>query len=124
MTYSGQERRTQDHRDPVIICTQEDKINEMHTDVVEIKGDVKKLDLRINGSLEKISDHITEGRSWRQLIVGIAVSLVLTILGGIYTAFTISYNLGNYTKQIAVNTNRLDVIEEEHREWVKDGKFR
>lgn len=105
----------QDHRNETIICKQEDKINTIATSVTETNGEIKSLNLRINGALEKIAAHMTEGEGYRKLIVGTAISLVLSILGGIVTVATLSYHLGSYTRQIAVNTDRLNEIESDHK---------
>lgn len=107
---------TQDHRDPIIICKQEEKINEISENVIETKGEIKSLNLRINGALEKIANHMTEGEGYRRLIVGTAISLVLSILGGIVTVVTLAYHLGAYTRQISVNTERLNIVEQDHKD--------
>lgn len=109
--WNGVERRAQDHTSPVIICKQEKEIKDMSLGITEIKGDVKLLNNRINGSMEKIASHMQEGEGYRRLLITTAVSLVLAIIGGAVTAGSICYNLGQYTQQIAVNTKRLEVIE-------------
>ena len=114
--------RVQDHRDPVIICKQEDNIKTLVVDVAEIKGDVKNLDVRINGSMDKIACHLTEGEGYRKLIIGTAVSLALSILGGVLTTWIVTsqlgYTMGKFANQIEVNTKLLDIDEEIHRETV------
>ena len=76
-----------------------------------IKGDVKVLSTRINGSLDKIGSFMESGLWYRRLIITTAVSLVLTILGGIFTASSISYYVGGTFKQVQINTKRLDLLE-------------
>jgi hypothetical protein len=119
MLSSGKDLRNQDHRDSVIICKQEEKINDIFIDITEINGSLKALNLRINGVLDKIATHMVEGESYRRLIVGTAVSLVIAILGGIGTAGTIAYNLGQYTQQILTNSERLRKLENNGPESVK-----
>ena len=118
--YTGPERRMkpviQDHRDPTIICKQEEKIINMSEGIIRIEGSIEKLDLRINGSLEKMANHVEASDFWRRFIMTTAISLIISIIGGAYALWTLTYNLGQYTKQIQVNTERLSVIEEEHRE--------
>ena len=108
----------QDHRDPIVICKQEDKINEIAVNIAEIKGDVKSLDQRINGSMDKIASHLTEGEGYRKLIIGTAVSLILAILGGVSTTWIVTsqlgYTMGKYAQQIEVNTKRIDKSEAFH----------
>lgn len=111
MSYQGTERRAVEH----IICNKEKDIQAISIDVSEVKGDVKALGIRINGSLDKIATHIMEGDNWRKLIVGTAISLILAIIGGVSTTWIVtsnlSFNLGTYAKQIMVNTERLSNIE-------------
>ncbi len=116
MSFSGGEKLVHDHRDPIIICKQEEKINEMSLNVTEIKGDVKNLHLRINGSLEKMAIHVEDSTYWRRFIVGVAISLVVSILGGTAALYQLSYSLGEYTRQIKVNTVRLDKVEAFHED--------
>jgi hypothetical protein len=98
--YQGAERRmTHD-------CIHEDDFKKMAVEVAEIKGDVKLLNARINGSLEKIASHMEEGIWYRRLVIGTAVSLILSIMGGIYTASTISATLGRYMERVDINTER------------------
>ena len=115
MEYKGVERRVQDHRDPVIICKQEDKINEIAVNIAEVNGCLKNLDTRINGSMDRIAHHMTEGEGYRKLIIGTAVSLILSILGGVSTTWIVTsqlgYTMGRFANQIEVNTKRLDKAE-------------
>jgi hypothetical protein len=106
-------RKVDDHR--FIVCKQEDNIKEIGNTMIRTEAKIEKLDMRLNGAFEKMAVHVEDSIYWRRFIVGVAVSLVITIIGGIVTAVTISYNLGQYTKQIAVNTCRLNVIEESYR---------
>jgi len=125
MTWDGNNRRkeVQDHRDPIIICKQEENINDISESVVRIEGAISRLDLRINGSLDKMSTHVEDSTYWRRFIVGIGVSLVISIIGGATALFNLSYNLGEYTRQITINTKRLDIIETNHQR-VQDGTSR
>ena len=119
-TWDGKERRIQDHRDPIIICKQEAKINEIWDCVTEQRGETKALNLRINGSLDKMAVHVEDSTYWRRFIMATAISLVISILGGAAALFSLSYNLGEYTRQIKVNTQRLDVMETFHQR-LQDG---
>jgi hypothetical protein len=58
-----------------------------------------------------MASHVEDSDYWRRFIVGTAVGLIVSILGGIVTITTIAYNLGEYTKQIKINTERLAYIE-------------
>jgi hypothetical protein len=114
--WDGNERRknVQDHRSPIIICKQEEKINDISDAVHRTEGAVERLDLRINGTLEKMAVHVEDSTYWRRFIMGVAISLVVSIVGGATALFSLSYNLGEYTRQIKVNTDRLDKIEYFH----------
>lgn len=115
MEYKGIERRNvQNHNDIFVICKQEENIVSIKDAIHRTESAIIKLDMRINGSLEKMSIHIEDSIYWRRFIVGVAVSLVLSIVGGAWALFSLSYNLGTYTKQIVVNTGRLDNLEEIH----------
>lgn len=106
-----------------IICKKEKEINEISVGIAEIKGDVKTLNTRINGSMEKIASHMTEGEGYRRLIIGTALSLVLTILGGVTATWVITsqlgYTMGQFANQIKVNTGRLDKVEAFHEHLTK-----
>jgi hypothetical protein len=121
MSYQGVERRVQDHREPIIICKQEDKINDMSDAVHRTEAAIGRLDMRINGTLEKMSTHVEDSTYWRRFIVGVAISLVISILGGACALFNLSYSLGTYTRQITIDTERLAVIEQEHRDHANVG---
>lgn len=112
-SYTGEDRRTQNHNDPLIICKQEDKINVIADSMIRTEGALEKLDLRINGTLEKMAIHVEDSTYWRRFIVGVAISLVCSILGGIATVSVLSYNLGQYTKQIAINTLSIGEVKTE-----------
>ena len=115
MAWDGTERRMQDHRNGNVICKQEDKINLICDTMIRTEGRLEKLDLRINGSLEKMAVHFEDSTYWRRFIMGVAVSLVVSIMGGILTVALVAYNLGEYTRQIKTNTVRIDVIEDCHK---------
>ena len=104
-------RKVQDHNSPIIICKQEDRVTNMYESMIRTEGTIDRLDARINGTLEKMALHVEDSDYWRRFIVGTAVGLVISILGGIVTISSIAYNLGEYTKQIRVNTDRLEHIE-------------
>ena len=121
-TWDGKtERRVQDHRDPIVICKQEDKINEISDAVHRTEAAIGRLDMRINGTLDKMAVHVEDSTYWRRFIVGLAISLVISILGGASALFNLSYSLGQYTKMIQINTVRLDKVEAFH-ERVNEGK--
>lgn len=117
--WKGEERRVQDHREGTIICKQETAIKDISEAVIRTEGAVQRLDLRINGTLEKMAVHVEDSSYWRRFIVGVAISLVISILGGIVTVFSLSYNLGQYTSQIQVNTERIHSIEVENDRFHK-----
>ena len=109
----------QDHRDVLVICKQEEKINDISDSVHRTESAVQRLDMRINGTLEKMGTHVEDSNYWRRFIMGVAVSLVLSIIGGGIALFNLSYNLGTYTRQIMVNTDRLRTIEDDHKRMMK-----
>jgi PIN domain nuclease of toxin-antitoxin system len=115
VTYTGPERRqvVQDHRDPVIICKQENKIVDMSDGIIRIEGRIEKLDLRINGTLEKMANHVEDSEFWRRFIMGTAVSLVISILSGAYALWFLTYNIGQYTKQIQMDAAYISEMREQ-----------
>jgi hypothetical protein len=123
--YQGEERRknVQDHRSPIIICKQEGKIDTICDTLHRVDTSISKLDMRINGSLDKMAIHVEDSIYWRRFIMGVAISLVVSIVGGATALFSLSYNLGQYTKMIQVNTGRLDKIEGFH-ERLQNGESR
>ena len=118
--WNGEERRknVQDHRNPIIVCKQEDSIKVIEKAALKTESLITALDLRINGTLEKMTTHVADSTYWRRFIMGVAISLVMSMLGGAIALFSLSYNLGLYTKQILINTTRIDLIEEVHRRQV------
>ena len=93
-----------------------EKLTEIKESVIRTEGNVEKLDLRINGTLEKMGVHVEDFLWWRRFILGTAIGLIISIFGGVIALATLCTNLGEYTKQIKVNTDRLAIIETEHRE--------
>jgi len=106
-------RKVDDHR--YVVCKQEDSIRTISDTMIRTESKIEKLDMRLNGAFEKMAVHVEDSTYWRRFIVGTAISLVIAILGGIITAATIAYNLGQYTRQITVNTIRIAEIEEDHK---------
>ena len=87
-------------------CMFKDKIIKTSEDVSEMKGDIKALSVRINGSLEKISSFMETGFKWRMTILALSVTILLSVCGVIYT-------FGTNQRQIEINTQRLDIIEQQ-----------
>ena len=81
-------------------------------DIATIKQKVIAIDTRINGSIDQIEKHIEHGDKWRMTIAGVAVTLILVIVGGLMK-FT------RDEKQIEVNTVRVDKLEDLHPRNVK-----
>lgn len=77
------------------------KLETMAIDVATIKGDVKHLSLRINGSMDRIADHVEAGAWWRGAVLGIATTVILSII-----AASLAY--GEMKNQVDVNTQRWD----------------
>ena len=98
MNWDGVERRQLGH------C-------ESHLDLVKsvaiIETTIVNLDKRINGSLKSIEKHMDEGIRWRIAIVGVGVTLLVQFMGFIVVGT-------RFTKQIEVNTCRLDTLESLH----------
>jgi hypothetical protein len=111
--WDGKERRVHE-------CRYEPKITEMGENIIEVKGKVDTLNVRINGALEKIATHMTEGEGYRKLIIGTAITLVLSIIGGVGTTWVVTsqlgFTMGKFANQIQVNTGRLDKIEAYHEQ--------
>lgn len=96
MSWDGKERRNNQR-----FC--ESHI-QMANDVAVTKSTLINLDKRINGSLLAIEKHINEGKGWRTTIAGLAVAVGIQIL-------SFAYLYGNLSKQVQVNTIKLDKIE-------------
>jgi len=76
-------------------------------DIAFIKATIDSLDKKINGSMDAIRAHIEQGWQWRGLIIS-------TIIGLIVQLVSFSYLYGMASRQIEINTKRLDRIEEHH----------
>lgn len=77
-------------------------------DIAIIKTTTSNLDKRINGSIDDIKHHIESGSAWRMSIVGLALTLILTV-GVQVGAFL--YLWGQISKQVEVNTARIYDLE-------------
>jgi hypothetical protein len=91
-----------------IICAKEKEIGIISDSVIRTEGALERLDLRINGTLEKMATHIEDSTYWRRFIVGVAISLVISILGFAATSWAISYNLGQYAEKIISVTKQSE----------------
>jgi len=87
-------------------CPEHDKLIET---IHKIDKTTTELSVRINGSIHDIEHHIRAGQSWRLAIVGVVVSVIIQVIG-------FAYLWGQASKQISINTGRLDVIENSFRQ--------
>lgn len=109
--WDGVERRTNVMRCPVD-CRLEEAVMQASKDIVELRGEVKTLNVRINGSLDKISNFMESGIWWRRTIVGVVITVLLQATGGFVVATQLAESFGQNKRQIDVNTHRLDVLEQ------------
>lgn len=65
-------------------------------DIGYIKATLKSLDVRVNGSMDGVAEHIRQGHGWRKAIVSI-------ICAGIFQIFTFAYFFGVLTKTVQTN---------------------
>ena len=52
--------------------------------VARIEEKVIAIDKRINGSIDDIHRHIASGQNWRGTIIGVGITLLLTIFSAVY----------------------------------------
>lgn len=87
-----------------------------HEDMMEKIHNIDKttteLSVRINGSIDDIEHHMDVSAAWRIAIVGNLIMVFLQVI-------TFAYLWGMASKQIAINTNRLDVIEQSEKDAQK-----
>jgi hypothetical protein len=60
----------------------QDTLVQVRLDVAKVSGEVKAMDVRINGTQEKFKDHILQGNFWRGTIVALCISLVSSVFAG------------------------------------------
>ena len=89
----------------------EEKDNVLLKELTEIKGNIKALDGRINGSLDKINNYMDSGKAWRKTIVILALALLAQICTVVYMTVEFNKNYGQNERQININTKRLDILE-------------
>jgi hypothetical protein len=89
-------------------CVHEDEFKQLAVDVTAIRGTLSNLDLRINGSLDKMKSHMEAGRLWRMTTAGLVVSFLLSGIVWVFYA-------GSLAKQVQVNTQRWDRLLEQHK---------
>ena len=102
-----------------IICTKEKEIGIISDAVIRTEGALERLDLRINGTLEKMAAHVEDSTYWRRFIVGVAISLIISILGFAVTSWAISYNLGQYAEKIISVTKQSEENELDLRHHIE-----
>ena len=76
--------------------------------VAEVKGSVDTLNVRINGSLDKISNHIQESVKFRDLIVKLVYSSVIQ-------GFSVAFMAGMAWLMISSNAKAI----EKHHEYME-----
>ena len=76
-------------------------------DIGYIKGTLKSLDIRINGSMDKIAHHIKQGSLWRISIVGV-------VFAGILQVVSFAYLFGMLTSTVNHNKVVVDKYIEKH----------
>lgn len=59
--------------------------------------------------MTKIAAYVEQGVWYRKLVIGTAVSLAVSIFGGIYTSMQITYATGQYVQQIKDLVNNVDI---------------
>ena len=94
-------------------CRYEIKIIEMAEDIAETKESVKSLDRRINGSMDKIADHIAQGFYWRLAIGGVIGSFVIQVI-------IVASIWGSISKTVEINERMLSKITEDIDEIEKE----
>ena len=72
---------------------------ELSSTLARVEERLIAVDKRINGSIESIEKHIEHGGKWRLSIIGVAVTLVLAVIGWVYA-------YGQIAKQVEVNTDK------------------
>ena len=118
MAWDGQERR-QGQR----FC--EGHI-EFAKDIAGVKEKVLEIDKRINGSIDDIHQHIVESNKYRSMIdrhdveikaiKGTKALIVTTLVTVLLMAGGVIWGAGKYSRQIEVNTKRLDIVEDIQRQ--------
>jgi hypothetical protein len=88
----------------------------MHEKLMETVHNIDKtttaLSVKVNGSINDIERHMESGSAWRTAIVGVMVSIAIQII-------VFAYLWGQASRQIAINTNRLDALEKYNIEALK-----
>jgi len=105
MTWDGKERRKYMTHSSV-----SEKLARTAEDVVEIKGNLKLLDARINGSLDKMSSFMESGIWWRRTIIGIVITIILQATGGFVVATNLASGYGQNVRQIQVNKAEVETL--------------
>ena len=74
---------------------------EIRERLARIEEKVIAIDKRINGSIDDIKTHIEHGIRWRLAIAGVAVSLLLSIMSGVYAYGKLCGLVEDNTQEIA-----------------------
>jgi hypothetical protein len=60
------------------------QLNKIEIDGAVTKNEIINLSKRINGALDKIKDHMDAGSKWRLGLVGACITIMLSLLSGIF----------------------------------------
>ena len=72
-------------------------------DIGYIKGTLKRLDERINGSIDAFVNHIKAGHRWRTAIVLIAITIISNVI-------FFAYLFGEINQKVIHNKEAIDEI--------------
>jgi hypothetical protein len=96
--YKGPERRV----------TSKESIIECSLNIIKVEGKIDlltekilNLDKRINGSLDRIGEHIKSDNNWRLALLGIAATVVINIV-------VFAFGYGSLTSRVAHAENVLN----------------
>ena len=73
-------------------------------DIGFIKGTLKSLDVRINGSFDIMNKHVVDGEGWRRAILGIIVTIIIQCISFAYLFGILWAQAENNKASIARNT--------------------
>lgn len=84
-------------------CIQAQNIGTLTEASTNLKNTVERLDTRVNGTFEAISDHIKQGARWRIAILGIVFAGIVQVVG-------FAYFFGQITQIVRFHTQQLEEL--------------
>jgi len=90
-----------------------------------IEQEIEKTNKILTEVLRMVNSHesyISDGKKWRNTVVGVVLTMIIQCLGGLYLAGQLTEKLSNTTKLAERIQERQDKYESEIRGFIREGR--